>query len=1785
MANRYWVGGNGTWDTTTTTNWSATSGGAGGASVPTSGDDVFFDLNSNAGNPTFGVSISSSVSVLSLTISGLAGTLTLGSGASGGLSVVGGNFSLPSTNLVWTVTATTTFAVGSGSTQTINTGGNSFPGPVSFSGAGTRRLLSNMTVTGASTTLIAGTLDLNNFTLSTTTFVSTNTAVTRAFAFGTTGAITTTGSGTVWNVSNTNNNISYTGTPTVNISNNTATAVTINHNGNEAGALNFNFINGTYSLTAFGVVFRDINFTGFNGTWVSTNQSTIYGNLTIPASGGTFVGSTTTIKSLTWASTSGTKTITTNGRTIGLGLSIDGVGQTIQFADNFAMTSTQTFYLINGTLDVNSKTTSLGVLNIQSGTHAITNGTLTCASVTHTSGDIAIGTGYLLSCTGTYTFTAGSITINDGANLSVGLFSSANTGTRSIAFGTGSITTTSTGTVWNVTGTTGLSFTGTSNIIISNNTATAVTVTNTATAASAMSFSFTNGTYALTLTSGNSFRNLNFTGYAGTCSLLTNTYTMYGNLNLGSTATITATAGTSTFTWNSTSGTRTITSNGRTANFGIALNGVGQTLQLADAFIQGSTQTFAYTNGTFDMAGYSTSVGILTITTGTHAITNGTLNCASVTHTSGDLSIGTGYLLVCTGTYTFTAGTITLNNGVSLSVGNFSSSNSNTRSVAFGSLGSFIAVTGSGATAWNLATPTNFGYTGTPLVKLTYSGSVATTITSPLTAISFSITAGTYSLTIATGTIIQNLDFTGFSGTYAQAATTCSVLGNITFSSSMSSTTTSGSMSMTATSGTRTITSNGDTIGCSINFNGVGGTFQLADNFSQTSTASFIITNGTVDFNNVTYTLGILTFVSGTNSYINYGGNLSGASIVHTSGPIVIGTGALVSTAGSYTFTAGSITINNGVTLSVGSFSSSNSNTRSIAFGTGAINLTGTGTVWNTGTLTGFSYTGTGTVRLTNAGSTATTITAGAATVAQSLNFFITAGTYALTLSSGSIMNNLDFNGFSGSFTLGGTVSLRGNLTLSSTTTSTSVAQALSFIGSTVTQTVTTAGVTIGCSISIAGTTNIVRLLDGLTQNTARALNLTTGTLDINSQTTSVGILTITTGTHAITNGTLTCASVTHTSGDLSIGSTYNVVCGGFYTFTAGSITINDGATLTVGGFTSANTNTRSIAFGTGNITVFGTGTVWNVTGVTGLSFTGTSNITMIDITGPAGAKTITNTATAASAFSFNFTNGAYTLTLTTGNSYRNLDFTGFSGTVAFSNTTHTMYGNLTLGASTVTSATAGTATLLWNSTSGTRTITSNGSTANFGISMNGVGQTLQLADAFVQGSTQTFSYTNGTFDMAGYSTSLGTFTITTGTHAIANGNLICATVTHTSGDLTIGSGYTLTCTGTYTLTIGTITINDNVALKMFAFSSNNSNAGRSFAFGTSGSIEITGKSTTVWLVNPAGLTHTGTSLIKLTATGTGTTTTINTGSGSSTNALTFAVTAGSYPITTASGAGFRGIDFTGYSGTWSITTSINNYGNIVLSSGMSFGTTGSINFQSATYDASFTSNGKTFPGAVSLSNTGTVTFIDNFSSSGNLTRSASGTLVANGDVQALTVNIAGNANLGSGTWTVTGSSWTTGASSVITPGTSTISLSSTSTKTFAGAGKTYYNLKQNDVGTLIITGSNSFNDIQANPFLSGPSTVTLTSGTTQTVSNFTLSGSAGSVITLNSSIPTSPATLSKASGTVSVSYMTITDSIATGGAVWQAYTSNGNTDGGGNSGWGFGAIVAAAIGAFFAFF
>ena len=56
MANRYWVGGTGTWDASDTTHWSASSGGAGGASVPGSSDAALLDGSAGGGTVTLGYS-------------------------------------------------------------------------------------------------------------------------------------------------------------------------------------------------------------------------------------------------------------------------------------------------------------------------------------------------------------------------------------------------------------------------------------------------------------------------------------------------------------------------------------------------------------------------------------------------------------------------------------------------------------------------------------------------------------------------------------------------------------------------------------------------------------------------------------------------------------------------------------------------------------------------------------------------------------------------------------------------------------------------------------------------------------------------------------------------------------------------------------------------------------------------------------------------------------------------------------------------------------------------------------------------------------------------------------------------------------------------------------------------------------------------------------------------------------------------------------------------------------------------------------------------------------------------------------------------------------------------------------------------------------------------------------------------------------------------------------------------------------------------------------------------
>ncbi len=130
MATRYWVGGTGPWDATTT-HWSATSGGAGGASVPTATDDVVFNSLSNL--TAYTCTLTTTPTCASITIAGpAAGNVTIAGSAA--FSIYGG-LSLPSTGITWTSTSAITFrATTTG--FTINTNGINITNALTFNGVG-----------------------------------------------------------------------------------------------------------------------------------------------------------------------------------------------------------------------------------------------------------------------------------------------------------------------------------------------------------------------------------------------------------------------------------------------------------------------------------------------------------------------------------------------------------------------------------------------------------------------------------------------------------------------------------------------------------------------------------------------------------------------------------------------------------------------------------------------------------------------------------------------------------------------------------------------------------------------------------------------------------------------------------------------------------------------------------------------------------------------------------------------------------------------------------------------------------------------------------------------------------------------------------------------------------------------------------------------------------------------------------------------------------------------------------------------------------------------------------------------------------------------------------------------------------------------------------------------------------------------------------------------------------------------------------------------------------------
>ena len=645
-----------------------------------------------------------------------------------------------------------------------------------------------------------------------------------------------------------------------------------------------------------------------------------------------------------------------------------------------------------------------------------------------------------------------------------------------------------------------------------------------------------------------------------------------------------------------------------------------------------------------------------------------------------------------------------------------------------------------------------------------------------------------------------------------------------------------------------------------------------------------------------------------------------------------------------------------------------------------------------------------------------------------------------------------------------------------------------------------------------------------------------TGTLTIygNTSFTSTGISAPATGsTYAITFAATTTVTLKGPNAvNLTLGTlTFNGV-GGTWTLTgalttAGSITLTNGTldlnsnTLTGSTFSSNNSNTRSIAFGTGNITLVGTGTIWNTGTVTNFSRTGTPTVNISNNT--ATATTVTTGAMSETqSLDFNFTTGTYTLT-DTSSVYRSLNFTGFSGTM--SGSTRTIYGNLTFS-STMT-ITASNLVTTFAATSGIQELTTNNKTLTLNVVQNNLGATLRLKD--------NCNFPAGT-----------------------SGNQVFA------------------------LTSGNLDLN-NFNLSTSYFSSSNSNV-RSIAFGSIGSITIlTNAGGASWgMATATNFSYTGTSLVihAFGAIQHG-----STAGGSEANALNFTLsgtssffTTGSYIrnlTTTSSFSGTITLNIFCY-GDLSIGALTNFSSSTNIGYFSKTGGTQSIDLNGKTIDNPIAFNGTgtytlvsnfttTSSRAVALTS-GTLNLNNKvlscgtFSSTGSTTRSIT---------------------FGTGNITITGSgttAWNASGSALTTTGNGTISLTSASAKTFVGGGFNYAaTLDQGGSGTLTITGNNTFAGLSDTV---QPATITVTAGSTQSFTGaVTLAGTSGNLITLNSSTPGTRYTFNYSGAPVSssLSFCSITDCIGYENAYWKAFQSNGCVNGGNNLGWLFAPTIYSA--------
>ena len=1707
---RFWVGGAGTWNTSSTTNWSATSGGGGGASVPTVADSVFFD---QAG--TYTVTMTGALACLDITVS--AGTVTFATGTSPTLEIRGSMSLLAGT--VWSSTGTITFS-STATGKTVTTNGTTLGGAATFNGTGGEWTLgSALSLAGAvgNLSLFAGTLNTSNFAIACHIF-SINSSTTRTINLG-------------------------------------SSTVTVRNSFNAASQTNLTFNAGTSQITmtgtgqsllvSTGLTFYNVAFTSTTSGTSAIGGSNTFNNLTVtaPSTAGvttvTFAAQQTINGTLSTTGTAGNRRVFFASATYGI--SVDLVvnsALSLTDADFRGLYVRGTAAPISGTRignrgecrGITFSTPKTVFWNLAAGGNWSANAWALSAG-----GGVSTDNFPLPQDTATI--------VNTGLNTSAPItFStdlpnisavdmSGRTNAMTISFASVSPTV-----YGNWTNGSGTAFTGTNILIFSGGTTQTITsagktftcpiTVDTYGGTVQLADALNTGAFDLTVTNGS----FNTVGYAVTAARLVSSNSNVRAISLGSsTLTLRSSSPVSfsnSLNLNFNAGTSTINASvlqsgsasvdfGELTYYNVLLN--NENSSTFDRIFSGSN-----TFNNLTLSGTSTQANIQIYSFAANQTINGTLTCAGASAVRRiflrSSTIGTPRTL------TVNAISATDCDFRDITLAGTASGATPTRA---GNCGGNTGITFPAAKTvyWNLTGARNWSNTG----WATGSGGTPDINNFPLaqdTAV-FDDTGAITSMNIDAAWNIGTMN--GSARTSAlnlsvQSGASPSVYGNWLFGSGMAGSSATNGTLVFSKNGTQTITSNGVQFGGFLTINHPLGNVQLADALSLTSSRNLTLTAGTFDAVTYNVTTGLFVNSSGTTLRMGTGTwTLSGVGTVWNASPtnIFVGTSTIVlsdtSTSartlngGGYLNkvtiggTTGISTLNINAALTIGELASTKTVAHTITF---QASLTATVGKWSvTGTL--------GNVVTVNSSTAGTAFTLSIAGPANSgINYLSVRDCTVATTSPGEFYVGANSTNVSNNTRV--------------IFTATPAPRTLYWVGGTgnwssTTKWDTTSGGGGGAAIPTS--------LDAVIFNSASNATAYTATIDAgvtlarcaaftmagpaSGNVTFAGSVGIAfhgnvsfaaTGISRTYTGEMNWAgnsSYTFTTNGQILGSQY-VVNGIGSTWTLGSalnaglggFTVTYGTfstsasnySFTVGQLTSSNSNVRSLVFNGSTVTIIvpvGFATSTNLTFSAGTS---TLNIGASNFTFSGGSQTFYNVF---------FTDASSSnIAITGANTFNTLSFAGRNSVGI---TPVTFAANQTIGTLTLNAGTASAyRTFLASNTIGTQrtlnvtTLTAGAADIDFrDIAITGAAAPLtgtRFGDAkgnsgitFPAAKTVYWKSSGGaTWGNAGTSWSL------------TNGGTAVATAFPLAQDTayipfaTPNSGSTIIVNANYN--IGTLDMSERNGSALVTLDTSTSTP------------SIYGN----W-INGTGTTLSGTGVMTFAGRGAQT---ITSAGKIFTQALSIDTPSGSVTLQDA------------------LTLNQANLAVLAVRQGT---------FDAATYNVTLSSS------------------LGGFSSGVNTLRTVA---------------------IGSGTWTVAGSSssWSISGSNLTVTGTGTISLTNASSKTFAGGGVNYsgITLNQGGAGTLTITGNNTFKDITNTYSATGATTIAL-GNTTQTLTGpWTATGAASRVLTVSGTSAATPGILRFTGGgtAANVDYLNISNVRAYD--IFDEWYAGANSTNSGSLGWYF---------------